>query len=122
VGIVNSNCPKLRSLNFYEGGTFNLEFNKMFKWFGNESAPSSLKFELDLYKKLWNFFWSVIHYFIINHHNLTFDFVSREVEDVMAIFHPSLIFFYERKIHPDDRSWFLAFGNSMVDFLHDCRR
>jgi DNA-binding CsgD family transcriptional regulator len=98
---------------------FNLEFNKMFKWFGNESSPGLLKFELDLYKKLWNFFLiGDSYYFIINHHNLTFEFVSKEVEDVMG-YHPTEfdIPFMNSKLHPDDRSWFLAFGTSMVDFF-----
>jgi len=36
--------------------SFNIEFNKMFTWFGNESSPSLLRYELDLYKKLLNFF------------------------------------------------------------------
>lgn len=29
---------------------FNQEFNKMFKWFTNDSAPGLLKLELDIYK------------------------------------------------------------------------
>ncbi len=98
---------------------FNLEFNKIFKWLGNESAPSSLKFELDLYKKLWNFFLiGDSYYFIINHHNLSFEFVSKEVENVMG-YSPSEfdIPFMNGKLHPDDRSWFLAIGSSIVDFF-----
>ena len=98
---------------------FNQHFDKMFKWFGSESTPSSLKFELDLYKKLWNFFLiGDSYYFIINHHNLTFDFVSKEVEDVMGYLPSEFdIPFMNGKIHADDRSWFLAFGSSMVEFF-----
>jgi DNA-binding CsgD family transcriptional regulator len=98
---------------------FNLEFNKIFKWLGNESAPSLLKFELDLYKKLWNFFLvGDSYYFIINHHNLMFEFVSKEVEDVIG-YSPSEfdIPFMNEKLHPDDRSWFLAIGKTIVDFF-----
>lgn len=98
---------------------FNHEFNKMFKWFGNESAPGLLRFELDLYKKLWNFFLiGDSYYFIINHHSLMFEFVSKEVEAVMG-YHPSEFDmpFMNGKLHPDDRSWFLAIGNSIVDFF-----
>ncbi len=69
--------------------SFNFEFNKIFKWLGNESAPSLLKFELDLYKKLWNFFLiGDSYYFILNHHTLMIEFVSKEVEQVMG-YHPS---------------------------------
>lgn len=98
---------------------FNLEFNKMFKWLGNESAPSLLKLELDFYKKLWNFFLiGDSYYFIINHHSMIFEFMSKEVEDIMG-YHPSEmdILFMNGKLHPDDRSWFLAIGNSIVNFF-----
>ena len=98
---------------------FNLEFSKMFKWFGNKSSPGLLKFELELYKKLWNFFLiGDSYYFIINHHTLKIKFVSKEVEDVMG-YQPSEfdIQFMNGKVHPDDRSWFLVFGNSIMDFF-----
>lgn len=98
---------------------FDLEFNRMFKWFGNESSPSQLRFELDLYKKLLNFFLiGDSYYFIINHHNLMFEHVSKEVEDVMGYLPSEFdIPFMNSKLHPDDRSWFLVFGNSMIDFF-----
>jgi len=98
---------------------FIIEFNKMFKWFGNESSPSSLKFELELYKKLWNFFLiGDSYYFIINHHTLTMEFVSKEVQDVMGYLPSEFnIPFMNEKVHPDDRSWFLVFGNRMIDFF-----
>jgi DNA-binding CsgD family transcriptional regulator len=99
---------------------FKQEFDKAFKWYGNEiSAPGLLKFELDLYKKLWNFFLiGDSYYFIINHHTLSFEFVSKEVEHVMG-YSPSEfdIPFMNGKIHPDDRSWFLTIGKSIVDFF-----
>ena len=98
---------------------FNLEFNKIFKGLGNESAPGLLKFELDLYKKLWNFFLiGDSYYFIINHHSLKVEFVSKEVEEVMG-YHPSEfdILFMNGKLHPDDRSWFLVIGSGIVDFF-----
>src|SRR5215204_3160926 len=80
--------------------------------------PSLLKFELELYKKLWNFFLiGDSYYFIINHHNFTFEFVSKEVENVMGYLPSEFdIPFMNGKLHPDDRSWFLAFGDTMVDF------
>lgn len=91
----------------------------MFKWFGNESAPGILKFDLELYKKLWNFFLiGDSYYFIINHHNLMFEFVSKEVEDVMGYTTAQFtIPFMNSQLHPDDFSWFLAFGNSIVNFF-----
>ncbi|HEX7904078.1 MAG TPA: LuxR C-terminal-related transcriptional regulator [Chitinophagaceae bacterium] len=99
--------------------SFNLEFNKIFKWLGNESAPSLLNFELDLYKKLWNFFLiGDSYYFIIDHHSLTFEFVSKEMKDVMGYeLSEFTIPFMNGKLHPDDRSWFLAIGSGIVEFF-----
>lgn len=98
---------------------FNLEFNRLIKGLTNESAPSLLKFEQDFYKKLWNFFLiGDSYYFILNHQSFAFEFVSKEVEDVMG-YHPYEfnLQFMNGIIHPDDRSWFLAFGNSVLDFF-----
>ncbi len=96
---------------------FDLEFNRMFKWFGNEAYPNKL--ELDLYKKLWNFLMlGDSYYFIINHHTLQFEFVSNEVEKVMGYLPSEFdIAFMTSQLHPDDRSWFLAIGGSIVDFF-----
>lgn len=98
---------------------FNLEFDKMSKWIRNESSPTQLKFELDFYKKLWNFFLiGDSYYYVINHHSLTFDFISIEVENVMG-YHPSEMdpLWMNEKLHPDDRSWFLAIGDSIFSFF-----
>ncbi|MGZ5134907.1 MAG: LuxR C-terminal-related transcriptional regulator [Flavitalea sp.] len=98
---------------------FNKEFNKMFKWFGNESAPSLLRSDLDLHKKLLNFFLiGDSYYFILNHNSLTCDVVSKEVNDVIG--YPPSVFniqFMNDRIHPDDRPWFLTFGNRMIEFF-----
>ena len=98
---------------------FNLEFQKVMSRLSNDSAPSFLNFELDFYKKLWNFFLiGESYYFIIDHHSLTFDFVSKEVEEVMGYLPSEFsIQFMNGKIHPDDRAWFLAFGNRIADFF-----
>src|ERR1700719_5317381 len=98
---------------------FNIEFKKIMKQLSNESTPSLLNLELNFYKKLTNFFLiGDSYYFIINHHSLLMEFVSKEVEDIMG-YHPSEfnIEFMNGKIHPDDRSWFLAIGNTIVDFF-----
>ena len=98
---------------------FNIEFKKVMKQLSNDSIPSLLNLELDFYKKLTNFFFIGDSYcFIINHHSLLMEFVSKEVEEVMG-YHPSEfnIEFMNGKIHPDDRGWFLAMGKSIVDFF-----
>jgi DNA-binding CsgD family transcriptional regulator len=98
---------------------FDLAFNRIFKWLGNESNPSHLELKLDLYKKLWNFLLiGDSYYFIINHHTLKFEFVSNEVENIMGYLPSEFdIPFMNSKLHPDDRSWFLAIGSGIVEFF-----
>jgi len=99
---------------------FKQKFEKAFQWYSNESsAPGKLQLELDLYKKLLNFLLvGDSYYFIIDHHTLSFELVSKEVEDVMG-YSPSEfdIPFMNSQIHPDDRSWFLAIGQGIMDFF-----
>ncbi len=101
---------------------FNNEFNKIWKWFSNEqTTPALLRLELDLYKKLWNFFLiGDSYYFVLNHHNLTCDFVSKETEVVLGYtpqeFNIPLI---NERIHPDEFSWFLSMGKRIQDFFSE---
>jgi DNA-binding CsgD family transcriptional regulator len=98
---------------------FTQEFNKMFKWFSNDSAPNLLRLELDFNKKLLNFFvMGNSYYFVMNHNTLTFDLISKEVEEVMG--YSPLEFevkFLNENLHPDDRPWFLTFGQRMIEFF-----
>ncbi|MGZ5134908.1 MAG: LuxR C-terminal-related transcriptional regulator [Flavitalea sp.] len=98
---------------------FNQEFNKMFKWFGNESAPSLLKLEADFYKKLWNFFLiGDSYYFILNHHDLDFEFVSKEIENVMGYYPAEFnIQVMNENLHPEDFPFFLSMGSTSIDFF-----
>lgn len=99
--------------------SFDLEFNKISKWLVNRSSPDLLKIELDHYKKLWNFFLiGDSYYFVLNHHDLKCEHVSKEVEDIMG-YNPSEfdVLFMNGRIHPDDRSWFLSIGTKIVDFF-----
>ncbi|MEO6358261.1 MAG: LuxR C-terminal-related transcriptional regulator [Ferruginibacter sp.] len=98
---------------------FNREFNKMFKWFANDTVPDLLQMELDFYKKLWNF--SLIgesYYFILNHNTLSFEYVSKEITSVMG-YDPSEfdVSFMNSRLHPDDFSWFLSLGDRLVNFF-----
>ncbi len=98
---------------------FNLQFNKLMKGLSNVSAPRMLKLEHDFYKKRLNFFLiGDSYYFIINHQSFEIEFVSKEVEDVLG-YHPHEfnIQFMNGILHPDDRSWFLAFRDSVLDFF-----
>src|ERR1700750_501433 len=99
---------------------FKKEFEKAFKWYANEgAAPEMLKVEVDLYKKLLNFLLvGDSYYFIIDHHSLSFEVVSKEVEDIMGYLPSEFdIPFMNSKIHPDDRSWFIVIGQDISNFF-----
>lgn len=96
------------------------EFNKAFIWFTNESTPSKrLHLELDLYKKLWNFFLAGdSYYFIFNYHTLQCDVVSNEVEAIHGYIPGEFDLLYmAEQIHPDDSPYFLAIGRKIAEFL-----
>jgi len=98
---------------------FNQEFNKMFKWFTTEASPALLKLELELYKKFWNFFLlGDSYYFVLNHHSLECDLVSKEVEDVIGYSRDEFnLFFINKIIHPDDQPWYVSLGYRVSEFL-----
>ncbi|MDQ2751817.1 MAG: PAS domain-containing protein, partial [Bacteroidota bacterium] len=99
---------------------FKHEFNKAFTWFANEStSPGTLHLELDLYRKLWNFFLAGdSYYFVFNYHTLQCDVVSNEVEAVHG-YKPSEfdLMLLAEQIHPDDFPYFLAIGSKIEKFL-----
>ncbi|HEY2348353.1 MAG TPA: LuxR C-terminal-related transcriptional regulator [Puia sp.] len=98
---------------------FNYEFNRMMKWLGTDSVPGQLKFDAEINNKFLNFFLlGDSYFFIINHHTMKTEYVSKEIETVMGYLPAEFeIGFMNDQIHPDDRSWFLAIGSSMIDFF-----
>jgi DNA-binding CsgD family transcriptional regulator len=58
------------------------------------------------------------YYFILNHHNVSIEIISKEVEDVMG-YTPEEFSMQSlnENLHPDDQPWFLTFVNRMVDFF-----
>ena len=54
----------------------------------------------------------------MNHHSISFDFISKEVETVMGYSQAEFdIESMNRNLHPDDQPWFLAFGHKMIEFF-----
>lgn len=98
---------------------FKNEFDRMFSWFTSDTTPSPLKLELNLYKHLWNFLLvGDSYYFVMNHHNLSFDFISEEVESIMGYCPAECSLQYmNANIHPDDQPCFLAFVHKMIEFF-----
>jgi PAS domain-containing protein len=98
---------------------FNNETFKVWRQISSEVEGESLKLELELYKKLLNFFQvGDYYYFIFNIANIEFDLVSPEIEKVLG--YPAsevTIEFFMDRIHPDDRPYFLNFEMRTVEFL-----
>jgi DNA-binding CsgD family transcriptional regulator len=98
---------------------FNSETFKVWRQISGESGGGPLSIELELYKKLLNFFQvGDYYYFIFNIANIGFDLVSPEIEKVLG-YAPSeiTIEFFMDRIHPDDRPYFLDFEIRTVEFL-----
>ncbi len=100
---------------------FQKEFENIFEDYTNESSPSGLQIDSELYKKFHALFLlGDSYYFIINHHTSSFEVVSKEVESVLGYSPVEFtISFMNSKIHPDDRTWFLAIGKSIIKFFSD---
>lgn len=98
---------------------FKSEFDKLFNWFTTETTPNPLRLGRDFYKHLWKFLLvGDSYYFIMNHHNISFDFVSKEVREVLGYSKDEFdIECLNKNLHPDDQPWFLAFGHKMIDFF-----
>ena len=98
---------------------FNDETVKLWKRMSSDTTTISLNIELELYKKLLNFFQvGDYYYFIFNIINLEFDFVSPHVETMLGYDRAEVnVHLFMDCIHPDDRPWFLAFENKTAEFL-----
>jgi DNA-binding CsgD family transcriptional regulator len=97
---------------------FNIEFYRIFESYTNESTPGRLKFDREKYNKFLNFFLlGKSFYLILNHHTQDFDFVSKSLEETLG-YDPAEfnMAFLNNIIHPEDRSWYLAFGAHIIDF------
>jgi len=98
---------------------FTGEAHKIWKQFATESVPDLLQMELDLYKKILNFFQvGDYYYYIFNFKTLEFDLVSEGIEPMLG-YHPSevTIEFIVNKMHPEDRPWFLSFEDRTAQFF-----
>jgi|SRR5450432_511397 len=97
----------------------NEETNLIWTRFASQLSPDLLRLELDLYKKLLEFFQvGDSYYFVFNFKTLEFDLVSKEIHSVLGYDSSEItIPFMMDKIHPDDRPWFLAFEARVVEFF-----
>ncbi|RKR82186.1 PAS domain-containing protein [Mucilaginibacter gracilis] len=98
---------------------FSEETNKLWLRMSAKSSADNLQIELELYRKLLNFFQvGDYYYFIFNVKNLEFDLVSSQFETMLGYQHATVtVMLFMDCIHPDDRPWFLAFENKTAEFL-----
>jgi DNA-binding CsgD family transcriptional regulator len=98
---------------------FNNETVELWKKMSSKSATSRLDIELELYKKLLNFFQvGDYYYFIFNIKNIGFDLVSLQIENVLGYSKSEFtVPLFMDILHPDDRPYFLSFETKTAEFL-----
>lgn len=97
----------------------NTEANRIWKRFASRTSPERMELELELYKKLIDFFHvGDSYYFVFNFNTCQFDIISKEVTSVLG-YQPAQInmAFIMDKLHPEDHPWFLHFEKTTVDFF-----
>lgn len=98
------------------------KYNSIMKLWSNltkEIDPEKLQMELNVYKKLLNFFQiGDFYYMVLNFATLELDLVSPNIEKVLG-YHPSEIDIktYIGLMHPDDITWFGNFEHEASKFL-----
>jgi len=98
---------------------FNLEATNIWRKAPSETSVGQLQIELELYKKLLNFFQVGDNFYLVfNLVRIEIDMVSNEVQNVLGC-QPSEfnIEYLLNNIHPDDHPWFLNHENKARDFL-----
>lgn len=80
---------------------------------------NEVELELEVHKKLLNIFQvGDYYYYIFNIKDSKFDFISKEVENVLGYKPEELdVSTFINKIHPDDQPWFLNIENKVVEFF-----
>jgi DNA-binding CsgD family transcriptional regulator len=100
---------------------FNTKTNKVWEAISSKSvtATNRAQFELEIYKKLLNFFHVGDYYYVIFNLNIRdFDFVSPDVVKVLG-YEPSEFntLTYLEIIHPEDQPWLLTYETKASEFL-----
>jgi DNA-binding CsgD family transcriptional regulator len=89
------------------------------KYSHGDMVVSRREFELEIQNKLLNIFRvGEFYYYIINLKDLRFEFVSKEVKDVLG-YEPEEMDLqtYLSLVHPEDQSWLLNIENKAGDFF-----
>jgi len=98
---------------------FSTEATTIWKKAAGKSDPEQLQLELDLYKKLLNFFQVGNYYYLFfNLAIMDLELVSKEIIQVLG-YQPSefSLSTFLNKVHPDDRPWLLNYEDKAAEFL-----
>jgi len=108
-----------RILCFMKFELFNNETNKVWQSVASGPVESNLQFELELYKKLMNFFQvGDFYYLLFNITILDLDYASSDIEKVLGYKPDEFnIRLFMEIVHPDDRPWLLAYETKASEFL-----
>ncbi len=95
------------------------EANKIWKLLSKDDSYAALNLELEIHKKLLNFFQVGDYYYMVfNVKAAQFDLISNELTEVLGYKTSQVdVPFFLDKIHPDDQPWFLNFENKVVEFF-----
>jgi len=98
---------------------FRHETNKIWQRTPGEPVDTLLQYELDIYKKLLEYFQvGDCCYFIFNFQMQELDYASKETINVLGYSHEEItINTIFENIHPDDRAWFLACQEVAIKFI-----
>src|ERR1700727_1035781 len=98
---------------------FSSEATTIWEKAAGKAYPEQLQIELDLYKKLFNFFQVGDYYYLFfNLAILDLELVSDEIIQVLG-YQPTefTLNAFLDKVHPDDRPWVLNFENKTAGYL-----
>lgn len=95
------------------------EADKIWKRTSNFTSSDQLAFELEVHKKLLEFFQvGDYYYYVFNVSRSAFDFVSDDIQRVLGYNSASIdVPFLLSNIHPEDQPYFLNFENEVTTFF-----
>ncbi|MBO9563922.1 MAG: PAS domain-containing protein [Niastella sp.] len=96
-----------------------VEANKIWKRLNMGDKEEELKFDIEVYRKLLNFFMAGdYYYYIFDVKNGVFDFVSADITAVLGYpVEDITVPFFINNIHPEDQPWFLNFEHKVTEFF-----
>src|SRR5215217_4172864 len=95
------------------------EAGKIWKRLSKDATETELQFELEVHRRLLNFFQvGDFYYYIFNVKETIFDFVSHDITRMLGYTLEEIdVPFFVSNIHPEDQPYFLNFENKVTEFF-----